>query len=456
MRISEKTAVREIRVKAKQLYFIRVGAVVGLVLTFFVASLIGDFKGQMGALLILAAVELIFNFPYPFFLRNSDEAFKFLAASVMIDFAVETLAIHFVGGIDAMFFSAIYLLSILYCALNLPALFNFLMATLASLFYAGLIAGEYYDVIPHRPTIGLELSGVEQVAVVISHVAFFYLVAIFARYLVNALIDKEQRLLALFRQLREANQKIKYAHRMKSEFIAHMSHELRSPLNSIIGLSGLLKEPEIGSINEKQKEFLEHIETNGKHLLELINDVLDISKLEAKKTQMDWTEVNLGEICRASIDLFYEDALRRQVRLEFENVIDTGYKIQADTRKMRQILYNLLSNAIKFTPADGKVTIRLDKGPDTMTITVSDTGIGIAPEDQKKIFEPYEQVTHSQSSEMMGTGLGLAITQRFVEMHFANIHVESQPGQGTRFILTFPLNIPRSKLPNSEYRTNAA
>ncbi len=153
MRITEQTSVREIRGKAIRLYRIRLGAVFGLIAAFALAAKIAEFHVNLWPLIILGVGEIIFNYPYAIFFRDSESGFKFLAASIMTDFAVETLAVHLVGGIDAMFFSAIYLLSIMYCALNLPSVFNFLMATLASIFYGGLIAAEYFDVIPHRPTL---------------------------------------------------------------------------------------------------------------------------------------------------------------------------------------------------------------------------------------------------------------------------------------------------------------
>ncbi|MDA9101400.1 HAMP domain-containing histidine kinase [Omnitrophica bacterium] len=448
MRITQQTPASEIREKAIQLYHIRLGVVSGLMIIFFLVAWIGGFKSYESIipLFALALVEIIFNCPYRFYFTNSEKSFQFLAASVMTDFVIETLAIHLTGGIDAMFFSAIYLVSILYCALNLPTFFNFLMATLASLFYAGIIAAEYYQVIPHRPTFGLNLSGMQQLAVVVSHIAFFYLIAIFSGYLSGALIDREQRLSALFGQLREAHQKIRYAHRLKSEFIAHMTHELRNPLNTVIGFCDLLREPDIGPLNEKQAEYIGDIRRSGNHLLELINEVLDMSKLEARRMHMEWSDVDLGEMVRSSVDLFFEEAFRRQIQLTAEFDPAVRFTVRGDARKIRQIIYNLLSNALKFTPREGKVSVRLERLDSSVRITVRDSGCGISPEGLKIIFEPYEQAESGKSESQSGTGLGLAITKRFVDMHQGRIEVRSKECEGTQFKVTLPVNLAKAEL----------
>lgn len=456
MRITEKTPAREIHQRALRLYWMRLGAVACLLVAYVLAAKVGGFETPLLPLYILAACEIVFNFPYPFYFCTSENGFKYLAASVMSDFMVETLVLHFIGGVDAMFFSAIYLLSILYCALNLPSIFNFLMATLASFLYAGLIAAEYYGIIPHVSTVGLTLTGFQQMAMVISHVAFFYLIALFARFLTDALIEKEKRMAQLVNDLREANQRIKYAHRLKAEFIAHLSHELRAPLNNILGFVNLLKQDEVGVMNDKQRNGVSAIERSGKHLLELINDVLDISKLEAKKSRMDWTDADLVDIVCQMCDVFHEEAMRKQIRLKMENKTGGTLLFQMDVRKVRQILYNLLSNAIKFTPIEGEVTVHLEKTPQGMVMSVCDSGIGIAAEDQARIFDAYEQVGCHRFPEMNGTGLGLSITKQFVEMHDGKIEVQSQANRGSKFKVTFPAKLATiAPLPNSRI-ANAA
>ncbi|MBN1688429.1 MAG: HAMP domain-containing histidine kinase [Candidatus Omnitrophica bacterium] len=439
MRITENTNVQDIRDKAIRLYRIRVAAVLFLTPVFLFTYYVGNVELPIIPLMILGLAEIILNFPYRIFMKDSERAFKFLATSVMADFLAETLTIHFIGGVEAMFFSAIFLLSILYCALNLPSSFNFIMATLASIFYSGLIAAEYYGVIPHRPTMGLIFSGTQQTVLVLSHVAFFYLIAFFAQFLAKALTEKEERLAKLNSDLKDAYQKIKYTYRMKSEFVARMSHELRSPLCTNLSLTALLKTRENGLLNEKQLSYTDKIEQSTKHLLDLINEILDISKIEAEKVAIHWTEIDLGEICRTVIDIFNEEAVMKDIHLRFDNVHSSGYKLEADEKRMRQILYNLISNALKFTPPNGDVSVSIEKSEDILTLTVSDTGIGISKENIQRIFMPYEQVNENLSADIMGTGLGLAITKQFVELQGGQVIVRSEPGKGSRFICIFPI-----------------
>ncbi len=439
MRITVNASAREIRGKANLLYRIRLLTIFICFPVFFLVSKLSGTEAHFDlfSILVLGLLEIFLNCPYPVYFKTPERAYKFLAASVMVDFMAESLAVHFGGGIEPMFFTALYLITILYCALNFPVTLNFLMATLASFLYSGLVAAEYWDVIPHPITLGLYLTWQEQLSDVITHVALFYLIAIFARYLANALIEKEKRIASLFKELREAYQKARYAYRIKSEFLAQMSHELRAPLNTVMNLTELLRSPMSGSLTPKQKDYLDNMEKNAKHVLSLINDVLDISKLEAKKTVLHYSDVNLLEACKLAVDLFYEEAASKQISIKIQNSLEINFIFRADARKIQQVLFNLMSNAIKYTPNDGSITLNLRKEGACFILSVADTGTGIPQEDQKRIFEPYE-CSREENRNIQGTGLGLSITKQFIEMHHGEIFVESTPGKGSRFTIKLP------------------
>jgi len=236
------------------------------------------------------------------------------------------------------------------------------------------------------------------------------------------------------------------ASRTKSDFLANMSHELRTPLNAIIGFSDIMVRGMAGPLAEKPKEYLGDILASGKHLLSLINDILDLSKVEAGKMEIEPAEFDPAELIDRSLVLFREKALKHRLdfRMEIEGAIEPIY---GDERKIRQVIYNLLSNAVKFTPDGGSVIVRartMREAPgeddrDYAEISVSDTGIGISSEDQKRLFQPFRQLSHHLTKEHEGTGLGLALCKSFVEMHNGVILVESAPGQGSTFMFRIPL-----------------
>ena len=242
-------------------------------------------------------------------------------------------------------------------------------------------------------------------------------------------------------ELRRLSDEAIQANRHKSEFLANMSHELRTPLNAIIGFSEVLKEQMFGELNDKQSEYAEDIHSSGKHLLSLINDILDLSKIEAGKIDLNITRFSLPLSIENALVLIKERAARHTIEVEhhIDNHLDT---IVADERKFRQILINLLGNAIKFTPDGGKVSIVAQKSGDHVTISVADTGKGIPRESLDSIFEAFHQVTDSSSESREGTGLGLSLTKSFVEMHDGRISVESEPGCGSKFTFSLPLVRP--------------
>ncbi|MCW5592701.1 MAG: HAMP domain-containing histidine kinase, partial [Burkholderiales bacterium] len=231
-------------------------------------------------------------------------------------------------------------------------------------------------------------------------------------------------------QLAEAN-------RHKSEFLANMSHELRTPLNAIIGFSEALDARMFGELNDKQAEYIRDIHSSGRHLLSLINDILDLSKVEAGRMELQLSEFDATQALEAAMALVRERAARQGIRLALEPAPDLG-AIRADERRLKQILLNLLSNAVKFTPPGGCVTIRARRASGALEVSVSDTGVGIAPEDHQAIFEEFRQVGGDATRKAEGTGLGLALTRRLVALHGGTIRVESEPGRGSTFTFTIP------------------
>lgn len=238
--------------------------------------------------------------------------------------------------------------------------------------------------------------------------------------------------------LQQAKETAEAATRHKSEFLANMSHELRTPLNAIIGFSEVLLEKMFGELNEKQEEYLHDILSSGQHLLALINDILDLSKVEAGKMELEPAVFNLRELLEGSLVMIKERALAHGLTLSLDiaKEIDT---FVGDERKVKQILFNLLSNAVKFTPDRGKVSVSAIKTDGAVHVVVRDTGIGIAVEDQQQIFEAFQQVGKGTVGKTEGTGLGLALTKKFVELHGGQMWVESCVGQGSAFTFTLPI-----------------
>jgi signal transduction histidine kinase len=223
----------------------------------------------------------------------------------------------------------------------------------------------------------------------------------------------------------------------KSQFLANMSHELRTPLNAIIGFSQVLREGMFGEINAKQQEYLDDILTSANHLLALINDVLDLSKVEAGQVELQIAPFSLRETLERSVVMVRERAIENGVSVEF--VPTDGLDIMSgDERRIRQVIVNLLSNGVKFTPAGGAVDMQATQANGEVRISVADTGPGIAPEDHARIFEEFQQ-TEAGLQQREGTGLGLALSKRLVELHGGRIWVDSEPGKGSTFVFTLPV-----------------
>jgi signal transduction histidine kinase len=242
----------------------------------------------------------------------------------------------------------------------------------------------------------------------------------------------------LFHEIEEKSRQLEIANQHKSDFLANMSHELRTPLNAIIGFSEVLQEKMFGELNEKQLDYLNDIHSSGRHLLSLINDVLDLSKIEAGRMELELSKFDLPAALANALTLVRERAQRHGIALSLEVDPRLG-EVQADERKCKQILLNLLSNAVKFTPDGGRVALSARLDTDKAEISVADTGIGIAKEDQQTVFEEFRQVGRDYTKKAEGTGLGLALAKRFVELHGGAIRLESEPGKGSTFTFTLPV-----------------
>ena len=241
----------------------------------------------------------------------------------------------------------------------------------------------------------------------------------------------------LFREIEDKSRQIEAANQHKSEFLANMSHELRTPLNAIIGFSEVLQEKLFGELNEKQAEYTDDILTSGRHLLSLINEILDLSKVEAGRMELELATFDLPLAIDNARTFVRERATRHGIALDVA-VDDRLGDFVGDERKIKQILLNLLSNAVKFTPEGGRIGIAARQADGTVEISVTDTGIGIAQEDQPRIFEEFRQVGTDYAHKVEGTGLGLTLAKKFVELHGGRIWVESEVGKGSMFTFTLP------------------
>jgi PAS domain S-box-containing protein len=245
----------------------------------------------------------------------------------------------------------------------------------------------------------------------------------------------------LERRVEERTVELVYANHIKDEFLANMSHELRTPLTGILGLSENLLADVYGALIERQKLTVQVIQSSGEHLLELINDILDISKIEAGKFEFSLEEVKVDKICQSSLVFIKQQANKKSITVEYSS-LENVFTVFADPRRLKQILINLLINAVKFTSENGKVKLEVqaDVQESLLRFSITDTGIGISPEDLLKLFKPFVQLDSGLSRQYEGSGLGLALVKNMVEMHGGSVNVQSKPGQGSCFSFVLPWN----------------
>jgi PAS domain S-box-containing protein len=250
------------------------------------------------------------------------------------------------------------------------------------------------------------------------------------------------------RELELRNREMQRADRLKSEFLASMSHELRTPLHTIIGFSELLAEETDKILEEKHKRFLDHIRKDSMYLLTLINDILDLSKIEAGRMELHRDAIDIAAVLEEALSSIRPQALAKSI--EIEAGLDLPARVSADPVRLKQVLFNLLSNAVKFTPEGGRIRIEILTREKHVEISVSDTGVGIPPEDHTAIFDKFHQAGATTKGVREGTGLGLAITKRLVERHGGRIWVESEVGKGSRFTFTIPFQPAREASAQAE------
>ncbi|MFH1783571.1 MAG: PAS domain-containing sensor histidine kinase [bacterium] len=242
------------------------------------------------------------------------------------------------------------------------------------------------------------------------------------------------------RELEALNKQLEKANKAKSEFLVNMSHELRTPLNSVIGFSEVLLNKAFGEINQKQEEYVNDILDSGKHLLSLINDILDLSKVEAGKEELRIAPFSLKELMDESLGIFKEKAMKYNLELSIGSNNQTDIVV-ADRRKIKQVLFNLLSNATKFTPPGGKISIEVEEEPEQLLISVLDTGKGIPEKDYKRVFERFQQLDGGYTKKYPGTGIGLALVKEFTHMHKGDVWVKSEVDKWTRFTFSLPKDL---------------
>jgi len=266
-------------------------------------------------------------------------------------------------------------------------------------------------------------------------------------------LELEQRVAERTTELNRTNLELERANRAKDEFLANMSHELRTPLNSILGLSESLLEQRRGTLNEDQQRSLRIIASSGNHLLELITDILDLSKIEAGKFEYHPQLISVDELCRSSLAFISGQATKKSIQVIYQNKAALA-NIPADPRRLKQILINLLSNAVKFTQDRGQITLHVEANleQDRIEFSIIDTGPGIAEENMRQLFQPFVQLDGSLNRQFDGTGLGLTLVQKLTDLHGGSVEVQSEVGKGSRFTVCLPLGIETVELLNETQR----
>jgi signal transduction histidine kinase len=391
---------------------------------------------------------------------------KFIAAFSLINHGLEvigyTAIIYFAGGLSRGYLTLMFPALITYVGVMSPRSWPFIVTAFCSLSMSGMVTLAYFQMIPDtRPAVSAIIPYPYPMLDILIMTAGFLVIAFISSYtsgllrrswaqnaelrmagdkLEQARQDLVEKNLALER----AMERVQASDRMKSEFLANMSHELRTPLNHIIGFTELVADRAVGPLNATQEEYLNDVLGSSQHLFSLINDILDLSKIEAGKMDLKVSKIAFQTLLENSLVMIKEKALKHRIKLatRFRGLPPA---IRADERKVKQILYNLLSNAVKFTPDGGQVVLEArgmdDQGMDDqgIEIVIRDTGIGLKATDLERIFQPFEQGDNSAGRKFQGTGLGLSLTRKMVNLHGGKIWAESPGiGRGSAFYVVLP------------------
>jgi signal transduction histidine kinase len=352
-----------------------------------------------------------------------------------------TAIIYFAGGLNVSYLTLIYLALITAVGVLGASSWPFVVTGFCSLSFTAMVLLVHFQIIPipnnflnHHLPLNRQLFDV-------GIITLFLLLTAFISANTSQMLKKgRKRLKEQNRSLEAAMERAQASDRMKSEFLANMSHELRTPLNHIIGFIELVADQAVGPLNATQEEYLNDVLGSSRHLLSLINDILDLTKIEAGKMALEVSEIGLPVMLKNSLVMIKEKALKHRIKLA-TRFFELPPTIRADERKLKQILHNLLSNAVKFTPDGGQVELeaRGTDGPG-IEIVIRDTGIGMKATELERIFQPFEQGDNSAGRKYQGTGLGLALSKQMVELHGGRIWAESQgPGKGSTFCFILPI-----------------
>jgi signal transduction histidine kinase len=440
------------------------------------------------------AFEILINPPTLAVLRAIRKRRSYELFSVFINFLdviAYTGIIYFAGGFNYLCLSLMLANLVTYVGVLGPSRLPFIMASFSTLTVTIMVFLVHYGIIPNIDSEGIALPSLgKQLMFLLSIAGLIFVQAFIASYSSSLLRKQHVKLQKQNVQLEESHQRLRRAqeellrshkelenrvhertaelrktvndletaNRAKSDFLANMSHELRTPLNHIMGFTDLILGKNFGELTELQEEYLNDVLDSSRHLLSLINDILDLSKVEAGKMEMNLEDVSLRTLIESGLAMVKEKALKQDIRVTVK-MSEALQTIRADERKLKQIMYNLLSNAVKFTPEGGAIEVSADRVSsfeypisgksenwewkaetgDFIQISVRDTGIGISWENLERIFDPFEQVETSRSRHYQGTGLGLSLTQSLVELHGGRIWAESEgEGKGSRFSFVIP------------------
>jgi signal transduction histidine kinase len=477
--------------------------------------------GHMIGISMAVAYLILINPPTLWILKHIDRRRTYELFSILINLLEiigYTAIIYCLGGINALYLSPIYAALIAYVGAVGPPSLPFVIASLCSAGMTIMVGMEYFGIIPHRdPFWDIQLPVFNQLTILLANICLLFVVAFITSYTGNILRKNKNKLHKKNLELEKSRLDLKVAadtlenknvelqltanraresDRMKSEFLANMSHEFRTPLNHIIGFTEVVVDKKFGDLNGNQQKYLSNVLQSGQHLLSLVNDILDLSKVESGTLKLEFSELNLRSLLENSLTMIKEKAIKHGITLSIESD-GAPETISADERKLKQIMYNLLSNAVKFTPDGGSITLAtkmisdpeiqhsqttgaenskiqnpwpgpvkqerqtvsilgsdsradstgegtsLQGGPESkIAISVADTGIGIKKEDLENIFNPFEQVESSASRKYQGTGLGLSLTKKLVELHGGRIWAESKgEGKGSVFNFLIPADL---------------